>query len=188
MNRLNWLLNVVILLVAVLLHVIRKCWSKKRRQYSTIGSIEVVFVPWTTADNTASSSVLHSLPCTQRHESRRYRCDDENNATVSGTCTRTYTVVVMVGRRRAERWPRWQPDVTIWRLHWRRLDLFLFLFHFLFSSILPQPHSTCCTMNDELLLQHSTFSQIRESLSGESDWLTHCPRLGFWDSREQSLV
>jgi hypothetical protein len=29
---------------------------------------------------------------------------------------------------------------------------------------------------------HSTFSQIRESLSGESDWLAHCPRLGFWDS------
>jgi hypothetical protein len=35
---------------------------------------------------------------------------------------------------------------------------------------------------------HSTFSQIRKSLSRESDWLTHCPRLGFWDCREWSLV
>jgi hypothetical protein len=35
---------------------------------------------------------------------------------------------------------------------------------------------------------YSPLSEIRKSLSGESDWLTHHPRLGFWDSREQSLV
>jgi hypothetical protein len=35
---------------------------------------------------------------------------------------------------------------------------------------------------------HSTYSQIRKSLSGESDWLMHCPQLGFWDSGEWSLM